>query len=271
MKKEILLLTAMVAMVLFGCKERPYIDAPGDNSHNIDSIPIVMPDTNGIVISIDSAIAICKGLPADAVTDELYKLSGVLVQNQTSPSDIPSKYTNINFKISDNGGATSISCYYTNNLYNRKFTKETDVPLVGSRLTVLGQLTNYKGTTPELKDGFIVRIDSMVRPIPADTIRATCAEAKEAALALPAGETSNDIYIVEGYVQKAGYSATVSRDQQVFWVDDKANGAKVFEAYWCNVPNGQAVPVGAKVRLTGKIMNYGGTTAEMKNGDVVIL
>ncbi len=273
MKKSILILAAMVAMVMVGCKESPYIPNPGTTDQVPDSMPVIIPDTNGIEISVDSAIAICKSLPADVATSEIYKLTGVLTANITNPDDVPGKYKNINFKLSDNGGKTSISCYYINNLNNKKFMKMTDVPLAGSKLTVRGQLINYKGSTPELKDGFIVRIDTMVRPTIPDTIHATCAEAKTAALALPNGGTSTDIYIIEGYVQSAGYSSEISRGQQKwFWLDDVKEGSKVFEAYWCDVPDGVTpVPVGAKVRLTGKLMNYNGNTAEMKNGKITIL
>lgn len=267
------MLIATVAMVMVGCKESPYIPNPGTTENVPDTMPVTIPDTSGIEISVDSAIAICKSLPADVATAEVYKLSGVLTANSTNPDDVPAKYKNINFKLSDNGGKTSISCYYINNINNKRFSKMTDVPLVGSKLTVRGQLINYKGGTPELKDGFIVRIDSMVRPVIPDTIRATCQEAKAAALALPSGGTSTDIYIVEGYVQSAGYSSEISRGQQKwFWLDDVKEGQKVFEAYWCDVPDGVTpVPVGAKVRLTGKLMNYGGNTAEMKNGKIKIL
>jgi len=269
MKKYFLAFALLIGLTMIGCKERAYIDGPGDNKYNLDSIPIMKADTNGIEISVDSALSICKALAPDAETGELYKLTGVITAMTTSPSDIPSKYTNINFKLSDNGGKTSISCYYTNNLNNRPFRNSKDIPAVGTKLAVLGVLTNYKGTTPELKNGFIVRIDS-VPPAP-DTIIATCEEAKAAALALPNNnEPTKDIYIITGYVQNDGYSATVSRDQQTFWIADTETGGKVFEAYWCNVPNGQAVQVGQKVKLTGPIMKYN-TTAEMKNGDVEIV
>ena len=53
-------------------------------------------------------------------------------------------------------------------------------------------------------------------------------------------------------------------------IDDVKAGKKVFESYYCNVPNGEAVQVGQKVRLTGPIMKYN-TTAEMKNGNVEII
>lgn len=278
MKKYILILAAATALFFTTCKEDQYINSPGDNGYNNETMPILVPDTDGIEISVDSALAICNSLGDDGVTSEMYKLSGVIVANTTSPDDVPGLYTNINFDLSDNGGATKIACYYTNNINNRPFLKTTDVPLVGSKLTVIGQLTKYyntnKGTrTPELKNGFIVRIDSMIKPVLPDTIYATCEEAKDAALALASGATSNDIYIIDGYVQEAGYDATISKGQQKwFWVDDDPDGGKTFEAYWCNVPDGTTpVPVGAKVRLTGKIMNYNGTTAEMKNGKITIL
>lgn len=271
MKKYILIPTMLLTLVMFSCKEKAYIDPPGENAYNIDSIPVVVPDTSGIEISVDSAVAICKALEKDQVTSERYKISGVVVANTTSPDDIPGKYTNISFRMTAVGGTQQLTCFRLNNINNRPFRKMTDVPLVGSKLTVLGVLTNYNGTA-ELKDGFIVRIDSMIRPVQPETYYVTCAEAKEIALAMPSGSTSNDIYVVEGYVQSDGYDATISRGQQKwFWIADTPTGGKVLEAYWCNVPNGEAVPKGAKVRLTGKLMNYNGTTAEIKNGDVVII
>lgn len=104
------------------------------------------------------------------------------------------------------------------------------------------------------------------------TITVTCAQAKELAMALGSGATSEDTYAVLGYVQSAGYDATISRGQQKwFWVDDTPSGGKVLEAYWCNVPNATAVPVGSYVRIVGKLMNYNGTIAEIKNGKVTII
>ena len=99
MKKSILILTAMVAMVVVGCKESPYIPNPGTTDGVPESMPVTIPDTNGIEISVDSAIAICKSLPADQATAEVYKLSGVLTANSTNPDDVPGKYKNINFKL----------------------------------------------------------------------------------------------------------------------------------------------------------------------------
>ena len=100
----------------------------------------------------------------------------------------------------------------------------------------------------------------------------TCAQAAEIALALEADNVAtSEVYDITGYVQSAGYSDEISRGQQKwFWVADEPNGGKVFEAYWCNVPNSEAVPIGAKVRLIGSLMRYN-QTPEMKNGKVLLL
>ena len=55
MKKSIYVLTAAVVMAFFGCKENPYINAPGDNAQNTDSIPTIAdpdptPDPEGVAI-----------------------------------------------------------------------------------------------------------------------------------------------------------------------------------------------------------------------------
>ena len=160
MKKYVFFATLMVALVMTCCKETPYINAPGDNSKNYDSIPVWIPDTNGIVISVDSAIVIGSGQGQDVPTEEVYKISGTITSVETNIADIPSKYTNINFYISD-GGSGQLKCQYTNNVNNTPFRKSSQVPRAGSKVTVLGPLSKYNGA-PQMKNGFIVRIDKFV-------------------------------------------------------------------------------------------------------------
>ena len=157
-KKYIFALTAVVGLVMMSCTEPAYINSPGDNSKNYDSIPITIPDTNGVEVSIAEALEICKGLANDQVTEELYKVRGVLAGVSTDLSKIPSQYTNINFTLKDPNSQDAITCFYTNNLNNRPFYKASDVPAAGKKVTVLGPLTKYKDT-PELKNGFIVKIE----------------------------------------------------------------------------------------------------------------
>lgn len=273
MKKNIFVLTAAVAMVLFGCKETPYINGPGDNSQNLDSIPVLIPDTNGIEISVDSAIAIAKALPANGETAELYKLSGVITKNVTPPVQVPSQYTNINFNISDNGGTTSLACYYMNNINNRAFHRSSDVPRVGSKVTVLGILTNYKGTTPELKNGFIVRIDSMVAPPPfpgcpdPEEGEISVSQAVEIASGLSSGQTTSDTYNIMGVVTEV-MEVNTTNGNATFYISD---GKKYFYIYRikgmnnANFTDASEILPNDTVTVNAKITNYNGTL-ETANG-----
>lgn len=100
----------------------------------------------------------------------------------------------------------------------------------------------------------------------------TCSEAKAAALLLQSGQTGTDSVAVTGYVTNT--NGSISRGQQTFWLDDQKGTTQTFQAYWCNMPLGDddtPLVVGDKVTIRGFLMNYNGTTAEMKNGDVEIL
>ena len=209
MKKSLFVLLAIVVVAMTGCKETPAINTPGDNTKNLDSIPVMIADTNGIEISVDSAIAICNSLPDGGTTAEVYKLSGVVVGNTTHPYEVPYKRRDINFSLSDNGASTSLACYYTKNFNNVSFRKSTEVPLTGSKVVVIGVLTKYVSAsgkvTPELKNGYFVRIDSMVVsdfkgcPEP-ESGEVSVNEAIQIALGLADGSTSPESYAIRGVV-----------------------------------------------------------------------
>ncbi len=97
----------------------------------------------------------------------------------------------------------------------------------------------------------------------------TCAEAADAAALLQDKEEGKDSVAVTGYVTNT--DGKISKGQQTFWMDDVKGGKKIFEGYWCNMPEGEAaLNIGDKVVIKGFLMRYG-TTYEMKNGDVTIL
>lgn len=162
MKKCIFMLTALVTIGMFSCKENPYIGEPGDSSKIDSVIPILVPDTDGIIVSVDSAIAICKALPVgeSGTTADNYKITGYVTAVTTSTANMLT-YHNLNFKIaSQPGGSNTLTCYKINNINNRPFVSEDEMITVGTKLTVLGPLMNYGGT-PEMQTGFIVRIDEV--------------------------------------------------------------------------------------------------------------
>ena len=107
-----------------------------------------------------------------------------------------------------------------------------------------------------------------------EPIPVTCAEAA-AAMPAQAGDETADVYIVTGYITNTNGAISPSRtdasiDQQTFYMDDVKGSQKTLQGYWCNLPGHEALNVGDKITLTGKILNYN-NTPEIKNGDVAIL
>ena len=135
------------------------------------------------------------------------------------------------------------------------------------------------GGNVEIKEfaaGFRVREIAIEHgePDSSDPIAVTCAEAAEAMPAQSGSETE-DVYIVTGYVTNTNGTVSPSRtdasiDQQTFYMDDVKGSKKTIQGYWCNLPGHEALNVGDKITLTGKILNYN-NTPEIKNGDVAIL
>lgn len=107
-----------------------------------------------------------------------------------------------------------------------------------------------------------------------DPIPVTCAEAA-AAMPAQSGSETEDVYIVTGYITNTNGSISPSRtdpsiDQQTFYMDDEKGTKKTLQGYWCNLPGHEALNVGDKITVTGKILNYN-NTPEIKNGDVAII
>ena len=277
MKKYFLAFALLIGLTMIGCKERAYIDGPGDNKYNLDSIPVMKADTNGIEISVDSAIAICKALAPDAVTGEVYKITGVVTKNGTSPMLVPSSYTNVNFDIKGiNGSSATLNCYHTNNINNRAFRRSNDVPRTGSIVTVMGPLTNYNGTA-ELKEGFIVRIDSMVAPGPfpgcPDPAEGEISVSQAVAIAqgLEMKKPTEQTYDIMGVVTEI-LEFSASNGNATYIISD---GKQYFEIYRGkgienkNFTNANQIMPNDTVTVRAKIQNYNGTYETSGNAPLV--
>ena len=163
MKKYFLIAVAFIAILMSSCNESPYINSPGDNSYNYPDIPTWVPDTNGTVISVDEAYAIGLTLNEDEKSAKAYKISGKITEIVTKAEDITSgKYSAISFYMSD-GGEQVIEAYMTNNVNNRPFHDPSEIPAVGTNVTVQGRLELYNNNGKkivELTDSYIVRIEN---------------------------------------------------------------------------------------------------------------
>lgn len=267
------LLAAAVAMV--GCKEKNNIPSPGDNSNNRENPTIIPADTtNCTVVNVEQALEIIKALGGGEVTTERYKINGFISAIKTDLDDIPSSYTNITFTIKDATGK-ALDCYYTNGLNNRPFYSIKDVPLAGSKICVIGQLEQYESksgtTSPEMVNGFISRIDSMVQqPDLPD-----CPEPKEGQISVSqAWKICDDLakagksdptpeeYKVVGVVKSIKSIDTGSFGNAEFNITD---GKKTITCYRAKSMNGakftntNQLLIGDIIVIQGKLKNFNGT------------
>ena len=102
----------------------------------------------------------------------------------------------------------------------------------------------------------------------------TCAEAVELCGKLADGAQSVETYAITGYITDV--FATISNNQQSFWLADTKDGGKLVQAFWANLPEGvEKFTEGSKVKITGKLLKYvksdGTVITEVKNPTVVIM
>ncbi|MCM1502013.1 MAG: BACON domain-containing protein [Bacteroidales bacterium] len=95
-----------------------------------------------------AALAAAKALAADAKSEEVY-VKGIV----SSISEVSTQYGNATYCISDDGTvAGQFSVYRGYYLNGDKFTASDQIK-VGDKVVICGQLTNYKGNTPQVNQG----------------------------------------------------------------------------------------------------------------------
>ena len=114
-------------------------------------------------------------------------------------------------------------------------------------------------------DEIVLVGDRPFKPTPNQEI--TCAQAKEYAMSLEAGATGDIPVVVVGYI------TDLFSNKITFWMDDKQGTTKTFQAYSIKSvsPVYLGLQNGAKVKVSGYVTNYSGTTPELKNGVVEIV
>lgn len=266
--------------LLWSCQEKSNIPSPGDNAFNLTDEP--SPVVDAIDVTVDSALLIIDNLADGETTTEKYRIRGIVSKNITSPTDIPSKYTDINIVIKD--GGRELTCYYTKNLKNKNFTSKYKVPLVDSDITLVGPLQKYVDKSgnvkPEMVNGFIETIHSAVYlPNPMDL--PTCPapledqisifQADSIGKALGSGGTSKDTYKIVGIVYTIT-EAPSSYKNATFTIVDQKTPELSFYCYRVKAKGTSAVfsnpnmlAVGDTVFIESKITNYSGTIETVSN------
>ena len=160
MKKYFFIPALVAALTMFSCKERAYIDAPGDNSHNQDTLPVTAdpdptPDPAGVnvpagTITVYEALKIAKSLESGEVTKDSYYIKGWVTgfnRGSSFDTDFP-KYGNDFVYISARNDGLSPKQFYAYRLLGKGGAKFPDLEcvLVGDFIVINCYITNYKGT-----------------------------------------------------------------------------------------------------------------------------
>lgn len=271
----------LLSMSLSSCDEASNIPSPGDNTYNFNLSETV--DTSSCTaVSVATALRIIDNMDDNEKTTELYKISGTITVNNTSPDAVPGTYSNINFTLKDASTTKTIACWFTNNLYNRPFTESTQVPLVGSKVTVIGQLTHYVDNNgnykPEMVNGFLCRIDSMVAPKEIDPISEPTGDtisvpkALEIAGKLASGSSTTEKYYVKGVIYQVGEFNSSYGNTTFYITNDNKNKLECYRTLGLNGSKLKSIDqtaCGDVVVVYGKLKNYKGTL-EMDQGGYIV-
>ncbi len=112
---------------------------------------------SGELINDATPITIAEAIEKAKAGDEgNYELTGIVYNYSTDLTKVPGTYTNVDFTLKDSTG--SITCFRTNYIDNKPFESADQVPPVGSKIKVVGPLTIYQQTTPEVDHGYITEV-----------------------------------------------------------------------------------------------------------------
>ena len=251
---------AVAAFSLQSCEDVPApYDIPGEGGNT------EKPGVEIIEITCAKAIELCNALEDGASSVETYSITGYITDVFATVSKGQQS-----FWLSDNNdGQKMVQAYWTNLPAGvEAFTK-------GSKVKITGKLLKYikeNEVITEVKNADVEILEAGDNPS-TEAIAITCAKAIELCNALQDNASSAEIYSITGYITDV--FATVSRNQQSFWLSDNNDGQKMVQAYWANLPEGvEAFTKGSKVTITGNLLKYvkdGAVTPEIKNADVVII
>ena len=216
-------------------------------------------------ITCAKAVELCAALADGATSVETYNVTGYITDVFANISKNQQSF----WMADTQDGGKVLQAYWAN------LPQGVSAFKVGMKVKITGQLLKYVkdgNVTTEIKNANVVILEEGNGGndnTPTTGTDITCAKAVELCMALADKAESAETYTVTGYITDT--DGKISRDQQIFWMADTKDGGKVFEAYWANIPDPtKALPVGTKVKMTGKLMHYG-STAEMKNGNVEVL
>ncbi len=289
MKKYFLISAMALALVLAGCEEKPYINAPGDNDQVPDSIPTAKdpdptPDPEGFVvpegtINVYEAVEIAKKLHGSEVSAEKYFIKGYVSgfnRSETFSTDFP-KYGNDFIYISATAPDAQIQSkkqFYAYRALGKFGAKLPDLDCVkeGDFIVISCYLTNFGGVYESSGACFVYMSNNTHFneifpefpgcPAPKEG-EISVTEAEKIALTLEKKATTTEAYRIRGVVTSVETTDLGSYGNMTFNISDGLSYATCYQTY-CKTASGKftnvnQVAVGDTVLINGKIQNYNGT------------
>ena len=308
-RSYIFLLPALVALFAVACQESAYINGPGQNIFNQDSIvPIVepepMPDPEGVdipegTLDVVQACDTCAKLAVGDTTKTKCYVKGWIVAIDEGNATAIEKYGNAVFTIAtttDERATKRFIAYQVMGKNGEKINRQEMVQL-GDFVVIYGELMNFKGTYETVGRGAAyiyasnnpefnkVIPDPEPTPdpegfeIPEGTLNVY--EARNICAQLESGQTTGQKYYVKGWVKKLhnkNADAIASHGNAQFYIaatnDPKAEkDFMAFQVYGKDgqkITNSDMVQVGDFVILYGELTNYNGTYETVGKGAAYI-
>lgn len=290
MKKYFILSIFALALLFVGCKETPYIDAPGTNNESIpDTLPTAKdptptPDPEGFVvpegtINVYEAIEIAKKLHGSEVSAEKYFIKGYVTgfnRSDKFSEDFP-KYGNDFVYISATAPDAEVQSkkqFYAYRLLGKFGAKLPDLDCVkeGDFIVISCYLTNYGGVYESSGACFAylsnnAHFNEVFPAFPGcpdpNEGEISVTEAERVALTLASKATSEETYKVRGVVTSVETTSLGTYGNITFNISDGLSYATCYQTY-CKTASGKftnlnQVAVGDTVLVNGKIQNYNGT------------
>lgn len=296
--KSLLVLTAAVALFFTACEEPPYINGPGNNAFNYDSIPVIvdpdpLPDPEGAnvpegCLNVYEACNLCKKLASGEISKEKYYIKGWVCELDSKNADGINTYGNATFYMTANNQEPYKITFEAYQVYGKDGKKFSDVNqvAVGDFVVIYGPVTNYNGTyetngkgtayvyysTNEFfdpkEDPTKITPDPQGANVPQGCLNVY--EAREICAGLAEGTQTPATYHVKGWIKKVVTSeADVTKyHNATFYITPTNDGSTAnidFEAYRIKSINGanftslNEFQVGDFVVIECKLKNYKGT------------
>lgn len=289
---HIFALPVLVSLLAVACEEPSYINGPGENLFNQDSIipvvdPLPTPAPEGFVIpegalDVYQVLDSCAQLASGEVSKQKYYIYGWVNKfNDSKHLDGIQNYGNAFFYLSATDKTDASKVFYAYQCMGKLGAKmsDPDVIQVGDFVVISAYITNFNGTYETTSGACIVSstnaafndafYDFKGCPEPERAVgQISVSEAESICRALENKATTSETYDIVGVVNSIDEAVSTSYGNATFRITD---GKSFLIAFRCKgmdgakFTNANQVQLGDTVVVTGKLQNYN-YTPEVSGG-----